>query len=57
MTKDDMGDALNGFTFEGRTYPGVKELIADLVWATENNIWNISRTNHLANGIVNIKGK
>lgn len=56
MDAGDLLDAYQGFSFENRYYPGVKELIADLIWATDNNIWNISRTNHVANGIINIKG-
>lgn len=52
---DDMEDAYNGFEHKGRTYPGVKEIIKDLNWAYENNIWNISRKNHLTNGVVSLK--
>jgi len=53
---DDMGDAYHGFTHKGRTYPGVKDLIAALSWCIETNTWNISHKNYLSNGIVNIKG-
>jgi hypothetical protein len=49
-------DAYNGFEYKGRTYPGVKQIIADLKWATENDLWNITRENYLNNGVVNIKG-
>ena len=56
LTFDDLADALLGFSHKGRDYPGVKELIEDLTWALENNVWNISRKNHLAGGIINIKG-
>lgn len=52
---DDMDDAYNGFTHEGRKYPGVKEIIEDLKWAKKSDKWNISRTNFLNGGIVNIK--
>lgn len=51
---DDLKDAYKGFERKGRKYPGVKELIEDLKWAIEHNIWNISRKNYLSNGIVNI---
>jgi len=52
---DDMDDAYNGFEANGRTYPGVKAIIADLKWAKENDKWTISRNNFLNNGMVNIK--
>ena len=52
----DMEDAYMGFEYKGRTYPGVKQLIEDLKWAQENNVWNISRENFLSNGQVKIRG-
>jgi len=56
MTYDDLADALLGFEYKGREYTGVKDLIEDLQWALENNVWNMSRKNYLNHGIVNIKG-
>jgi hypothetical protein len=53
---EDMEDANKGFVHKGRTYPGVKDLIAALTWCKETNTWNISHKNYLSNGIVNIKG-
>jgi len=53
---DDMQDAYNGFIHKGRTYPGVKDIIAALKWCKETNTWNISHKNYLSKGIVNIKG-
>jgi hypothetical protein len=53
---EDMEDANKGFVHKGRTYPGVKDLIAALSWCVETNTWNISHKNYLSNGIVNIKG-
>jgi hypothetical protein len=53
---DDMQDAYFGFIHKGRTYPGVKDIIAALMWAINTNTWNISHANYLANGVVNIKG-
>ena len=55
LTMEDLSDALIGFEHKGRKYPGVGELIKDLKWALENNVWNISRVNYLNNGVVNIK--
>ncbi len=56
LNSDDMDDAYNGFKHEGREYPGVKEIINDMVWAKENDKWNISRKNFLNGGRLNIKG-
>jgi hypothetical protein len=56
LSDSDIMDAYSGFEHKGRTYPGVKELIDDLIWAQENDVWNISRKNYLSNGLVNIKG-
>lgn len=55
MTLSDILDAEDGFEHKGRNYPGVKEIIENLIWARANNIWNISRKNHINNGEVNIK--
>ena len=55
LSWDDLGDAYEGFTHKNREYKGVKNIIADLKWALENNVWNISRENHEANGLVNIR--
>lgn len=56
MSYEDLDDAYNGFEYKGRTYPGVKEIIINLKWAIENNVWNMSRENYSNNGVVNIKG-
>ena len=56
LNEDDMQDAHFGFTHKGKTYPGVKDIIAALKWCKETNTWNISHKNYLCNGIVNIKG-
>lgn len=55
LSSDDLDDAYNGFEHKGRTYPGVKSIIEDLKWAKENDRWNISRTNYINDGIVNIR--
>lgn len=55
LSDKDLWDAYEGFEYRGRTYPGVKDLIQDLTWALENNVWNISRKNHMNGGIVNLK--
>ena len=55
LSEVDMQEAFAGFEHKGRKYPGVKQIIEDLKWAIENDIWNISRENYLNNGVVNIK--
>jgi hypothetical protein len=54
MTQESMDNALNGFEYKGREYPGVAQLIEDLKWTLDNDVWNISRENHINNGIVNL---
>lgn len=56
LEMDDMMDAYKGFVHKGRTYPGVKDLIAALKWCLDTNTWTISHKNYLSKGIVNIKG-
>lgn len=55
MSYDDLKDAYEGFEYKGKSYPGVKEIIENLKFSLENNIWNISKENYYTNGIVNIK--
>lgn len=54
MTEESMRTAYHGFVHRGKEYPGVKDIIADLSWAMEENIWNISRTNHLNKGRIQL---
>jgi hypothetical protein len=54
MTNESMAKAIAGFEYKGREYPGVEQLIGDLKWTLENDVWNISRENHINNGIVNL---
>jgi hypothetical protein len=54
MTQESMHNAMNGFEYKGRDYPGVKQLIEDLKWALATDKWNMSRENHINNGVVNI---
>lgn len=54
MTQDSMNNAMNGFEYKGREYPGVVQLIEDLKWTLDNDVWNISRENHINNGVVKL---
>jgi hypothetical protein len=56
LSNEDMNDCYLGFEHKGKTYPGVKDIIADLKWALVADTWNISRQNYVNNGIINIKG-
>ena len=56
LSQSDLDNAYKGFTHKNREYKGVASIIADLKWAMENNVWNISRENSIANGLVNIMG-
>lgn len=55
LTGDDLLEAYEGFEYKGRKYSGVKDIIKDLKWAQENDIWNISRENYTNKGEVKIK--
>ena len=56
LDSNDLEDAYNGFEHKGRKYPGVKELIIDLKWAIDNDVWNISKKNSETGGVVTLKG-
>ena len=51
-THAHLEQAYNGFTRKGKTYPGVKDIIAGLQWAVETNSWNISKEAYFNDGIV-----
>ncbi len=55
LREKDMTDAYDGFEYKGRNYPGVSDIIQDLQWALDFNIWNISRNNYSTNGVVTLK--
>lgn len=54
LTSDDLDDAYRGFEKKGRFYPGVKEIIKDLKFAKENDIWKITRKNYENQGEVSL---
>jgi hypothetical protein len=55
LIEDDMEDAYMGFEHKGKFYKGVKELIMDLMWAQDNDVWNISRENSINNGVARLR--
>jgi hypothetical protein len=54
VSDKDMQDSYLGFEYRNKEYPGVKEIIENLKWALDENIWNISRKNFESNGVVKI---
>ena len=38
-----VNEAINGFTYRGRQFKGLDEIISEIQWAEENDIWRISR--------------
>ncbi len=57
MSDIDLDKALYGFTLKGNYYRGIMELIDEIMWAEENNIWNCSRDTWLKNGLLNLNLK
>ena len=55
LNDNDIDDAYFGFNHKGKHYKGVKELIIDLIWAQDNDVWNISRENSINNGVVKLR--
>jgi hypothetical protein len=55
VSEKDLEDAYIGFEKRGWKYPGVKEIIDDLKWALNKDIWNISRKNHQNSGRVKLE--
>jgi hypothetical protein len=49
--EEDLKKSIEGFSVNGKKYKGIKEIVEDLIWARENNIWTISRTDFLNGGI------
>lgn len=54
-TEEDFHDSMKGFTYKNRYYKGLTEIISDLKWAKENDIWHVSRENFINNGVCRIK--
>lgn len=51
---DTFMQGMKGFKIKSRYYPGVIKAVKDLQWHRESAVWNISRDNHVGNGIVTI---
>jgi len=52
---ENFHQGMGGFIINSRYHPGVVRAIQDLIWHKEKGIWNISKENYEANGVVKIK--
>lgn len=55
LTEDDLKECYEGFTYKFSEYEGVKQIIEELQWAVENDMWKISKKNFNKGGTLNIK--
>jgi hypothetical protein len=51
----DMKDAIDGFEYNNRIYPGVTEILKNLAWSKDHDTWNISRVAAEAGGVVKLR--
>ena len=54
LTAESMDNAYNGFKIGEREYIGVKEILENIEFCKENNIWNTTKESFDNNGIVKI---
>ena len=57
LSEADLMEAEEGFTYNGREYVGVRQIVEDLSWALISDRWTISRKNLNKHGVLNIKDK
>ena len=55
LSLKEIDESYFGFLYKEKWYRGVKHIIEDLIWAKENDIWNISRENYMSNGQVKLR--
>jgi hypothetical protein len=53
-TDTDVNFGLNGFHYRGAKHRGIHELISDIMWAEDNEIWNCSKEVYDKNGKISI---
>jgi hypothetical protein len=53
----DVEKGMFGFSVKGNYYKGIDELITDIVWAEEQDIWNCSRDAYGKNGVMQLNIK
>lgn len=55
MDQESFMQGMKGFTInKSRHYTGVIKAVQDLQWHKENAVWNISKDNHIGNGLVSV---
>lgn len=52
LSLQDLSDAFKGFTHRGKRHKGLIELVRELNWHIDNNVWNMSMDNYLRDGVV-----
>lgn len=55
VSDKNLKDAFEGFEVRGYKYPGVRDIIKELQWAMDNDIWNISKSNYNNYGRVKLE--
>lgn len=53
----DLQSSLKGFNRNGSKYNGLEQIIEEISWSEDNNIWNISKRNYENNGICKLESK
>lgn len=53
-SEDDINNAINGFYLRGVYHKGLDELVNDILWAEDNDIWNCSRDVYGKDGILDL---
>ena len=56
LEKEHLDKAYLGFKEGNKYYPGVKEILEEVSWAQENNIWNMTKKQYLCGGRVKLDG-
>lgn len=55
LTNLDLDEAYNGFTYQGKHYTGVRQIIEELKWAINEDIWTMSKNNYVKKGTILLK--
>lgn len=54
LSREDMSNCLEGFYLRGNHHKGVIQIIEEISWAEDNNIWNCSKELYTKNGILQL---
>jgi hypothetical protein len=53
-TEEHITEAFSGFTNNGRHYKGIFQLIDEITWANDTQIWNITKENYDNKNIITL---